>query len=227
MNPQLRKACESIRELLASMGRSEVRTRHEIGAIIADVKRSRHKYGARAVAQISRALGADEQTLYRCAVVAECWTAPQMEALLARATELGQPLSFSHFVLLASVSSPRTRAVLFDSAVREALSVRRLAVLVEAPDSSATPGPRRDSGQAIGRLLRTTERLAREVESIDVVSSDPSSGPELREAARSALEQAIAATERLRALLDERLGRLLVSAPPPSGRPIPRRLIGL
>lgn len=225
MNPLLRKACESIRELLASAGRSEVRSRHAVGVIVSEVKRTRHKYGARAVAQIATALGTDEQTLYRCAVVAECWTEPQIEALLERTTELGQPLSFSHFVLLASVSSARTRAALFDRAVREALSVRRLALLVEVPEGGGeTAG---ESGRALGRVLRTTERLAREVESIEGVLSDPSSTPELREQARTALEQAIAATERLRAVLDERLGRLLIATAPPSGRPIPRRLIGL
>jgi hypothetical protein len=53
MNDPLRDAYESIRDLLAHANRAEVRTRPEIGAIIARVKRS---------------------------TLAETWTRPQMEA---------------------------------------------------------------------------------------------------------------------------------------------------
>lgn len=226
MNPSLRHAFEAIRTLLADEGRGEVRTRHAIGTIVADVKRSRHKYGARAMTQLARALGTDEQTLYRCACVAECWTKPQIEALLEHTTDLGQPLSFSHFVLLASVSAPGTRAELFDRAVRDGLSVRRLALLTDGTRAASERG--QGSSEAFGRLARTTERLARELESIDdQLLEQLDEAPGLRAQARTAIEHAIATTERLRALLDEQLGRLLVPRPRPSERRPPRRLMGL
>jgi hypothetical protein len=223
MNAPLRAACESIRALLAEAGRSEVRSRYAIGAIVADVKRSRHKYGARAVAQLSDALGTDEQTLYRCASVAECWSQAQLEALLDRTTALGQPLSFSHFVLLASVSAAQARAELFERAVHEGLSVRRLALLVEAPSGASGSG--RESRDPIGRVLRTTERLAREIESIDdELRPELESAPRLRADARTALEQAIATTDRLRSVLELRLERLRSAQAPSSTRAVPRRL---
>jgi hypothetical protein len=216
MNPFLRRAFESIRDLLASAGRAEVKTRHAVGVIVADVKRSRHKYGARAVAQLSEVLGTDEQTLYRCATVAECWTEPQLEALLGRTTTLGQPLSFSHFVLLASVPQTLRRAEMFERAVRDGLSVRRLALLLE-PAPASKPDHRSD--HALDRVVRTTEQLAHEIESVEHdLRSGHGAAPKLRAEVSTALEQATAAIERVRVLLDQQVAQSLTT-----DEPLPRR----
>jgi hypothetical protein len=203
MNGPLREAYDSIRELLAHAGRVEVRTRHEIGAIIAEVKRSRHKYGARAVPQLSDALGTDEQTLYRCATIAETWTRAQMDALLERTTPQGQPLTWSHFVLLTGVASPARRDELLDRSLRENLSVRRLSALAEDRETPQA------EARSLDRLVRTTERLVHEMETTHrEILSNLASTPRVPQA-RAALEQAIAATDRLRSLLERQSERLI------------------
>lgn len=225
LNEPLRTAYETIRELLAQAGRVDVRTRHAIGAVIVEVKRSKHKYGARAVLQLADALASDEQTLYRCASVAERWTPSELDALLARTTPLGQPLTWSHFVLLAAVESAGWRAELFERSVREGLSVRALSALVEGEAPAGHDVP------SIDRLVRTTERLLREMERthrelLRRVEASPRDAE-----ARGAIEHVIAATERLRAMLQAQSEQLIARCddlpPRPSERPVARALAGM
>jgi hypothetical protein len=204
MSAPLAAAYRSIRELLAQAGRAEVSGRHEVGTVIVDIKRSRHKYGTQAIQRLAKALGTDEQTLYRCASVAECWTKQQMAGLLARTTAYGQPLTWSHFVVLATVPSPKRRAELFERALHEGLSVRVLTTLI---DDAAERSDEEPELPALGRLERTTERLARELESIhsDILSTLPK---RQRSAQRTLIEQAIAANERLAAIVRHQAERL-------------------
>jgi hypothetical protein len=222
MSEPLCAAYRTIRELLASAGRTEVSARHAAGTIIVDIKRSRHKYGTRAVLRLARALGTDEQTLYRCASVADCWTKAQMATLLARTTEYGQPLTWSHFVVLATVSSAEKRAELFERALSEALSVRALSMLADgAHDGSAEV----HDAPALGRLVRTTERLARELESIhtDILSTLPT---HQRSAQRTLIERAIAVNERLQAVVRQQAERLILQQEKlRGGERVPPRLL--
>jgi hypothetical protein len=225
LSEPLQRAYETIRDLLAEAGRVDVRTRHAIGAVIVEVKRSKHKYGARAVLQLSDALGTDEQTLYRCAGVAACWTPSELDALLARTTPLGQPLTWSHFVLLSTVESSDVRAALFERSVREGLSVRTLSSLVEGDPSSKPSLP------SIDGLVRTTERLLREMATAhgELLSRLVASPRDAE--AREAVEHVIAATERLRALLQAQSEQLIAQydglPPRPSERPVARALAGM
>jgi hypothetical protein len=226
MNEHLRRAYDSIRDLLAGAARVDVRTRHAIGAIIVEVKRSRHKYGARAVLQLSEALGTDEQTLYRSAGVAETWTAEQLDALLDRTTPLGQPLTWSHFVLLSGVADRERRERLFERTVGEGLSVRTLAALV---DEESTQAPAQ--APSFDRIVRTAERLTREMESAHhELVLQLAVAPRDRQV-REAIEHVIAATERLRSLLADATERLVahVEELPPraSERPVARALAGM
>jgi hypothetical protein len=152
MNGALRQAYEKIRNLLVRASRDEVRCRYEVGLLVAEVKQSEHKYGARAVPLLGAALGTGVQTLYRCATVAERWTERQVEALLEQTNQHGQPLSWSHFVALSSVSPLRRRAELADRTLREGLSVRQVATLAEAKATS------RKADGALEKLLAATER---------------------------------------------------------------------
>jgi hypothetical protein len=153
MNATLRQAYERIRDLLARAGRDDVRSRYEVGVLVAEVKRSEHKYGARAVSVLGAALGTGVQTLYRCANVAEQWTSRQVGALLDKTSERGRPLSWSHLVALSAVSSDRRRAELADRTLSEGLSVRQLVGLAESNVMS-----RRKARGALEKLLTATER---------------------------------------------------------------------
>ena len=204
LTPELRPVYESIRRMLAGATRDDARSRHQIGVLIADVKRSSQKYGARAVEQLAVALGTNVHTLYRCAAVAECWSAEALEALLGMTTVHGQPLSWTHLVLLAGVTSVRRRTELLDKALKDALTVRQLLVLV---DGATSKGDVRGSGgrlEVLSRVVRTAERWSHAAAAmheevlaeLDGASSDEGAPPEL-------LERAIAAQERLREIVQK------------------------
>ncbi len=75
LNVALCDARVRLRALLGRATRDEVACRYRAGAIIAEVKPSKEKYGTHAVQRLARALGQDPQPLYRYATVAEGWSA--------------------------------------------------------------------------------------------------------------------------------------------------------
>ena len=114
-----------LRQLLSV--RPTPRARYAVGAIVAEIKANPGVYGRGAMMAVATALGEDLPSLYRHAAVAECWTEAELSALLDRKGADGRSLSWSHIVLLGSVSSARIRARLVEQALRESLSVRDLA----------------------------------------------------------------------------------------------------
>ena len=236
MNVALRAAYETIRDLLAKASRDEVRNRYRAGELVADIKRMPNKYGRCAVAQLATALCQDAQTLYRCATVAECWTASQLEALLQSNNEYGQPLSWSHFVVLAGVTSARERKELFERCVAQSLSVRALTALIDLRRRSRNRVEPSGASAALEQLVRVTQRL---VEGASRAHQDLLA--ELRNApdpnkvrAQALLERAIEVQERLEAVAREQLKSLrseLASVRAPSdGREtdrLPRLLVGM
>ena len=121
------------------LGNTDVQARYRVGIIIAGIKAGERKYGVRAVEKLADALGRSAASLYRHATVAERWSRAEVNALLRRRNSRGQPLSWSHWVFLASVASTKERARLLDEALTKSLSARELAGLVtqeDAEDSS-------------------------------------------------------------------------------------------
>jgi ActR/RegA family two-component response regulator len=114
-----------LRQLLSV--RPGPRVRYAVGAIVAEIKAHPELYGRGAMVAVATALGEDLPSLYRHAAVAECWTEAEVSALLDRKGPGGRTLSWSHIVLLGSVSSAHARARLVEQALRESLSVRDLA----------------------------------------------------------------------------------------------------
>lgn len=207
LSPGLRPVYESIRELLAGATRDEARSRHRIGVHIVEVKRAPDKYRAHAVERLAHALGTNVHTLYRCASVAECWSAEQLDEVLRRTTTKGQPLSWSHFVVLAGVTSPKRRAELVDYALRKRLTVRELVAQVEAQGQWSVDNR---ALVVLQRLVKATERwseaargmheeLLAELERTDRQEEGDSAG---------LIEQAIAAEEQLHGVVLKQLARL-------------------
>jgi len=153
MNLALRERYVELKTLLAEATGKDVRARHRIGRLIADVKASEQRYGARAVKNLAAALGRDEATLYRFALVAEAWNERELEALLARRTPHGEPLSFSHLVELAQMASKADRVEMLEFALSYGVSVREL---IEAiADTGKEEGSRpTDAVPSIDALLR-------------------------------------------------------------------------
>jgi hypothetical protein len=208
LNPGLRPVYESIRKLLAGAARDEARSRHQIGVLIGSVKKAPDKYGARAVDQLASALGSNVHTLYRCSAVSECWSPVQLDVLLRRTTPHGQPLSWSHLVLLAGVTTATRRTELLDKAIEDALTVRDLLVLVDTEGKHE--GRRGGAGLVVlHRVVRASERWSHAAATmheellaeLEGTSSDAGEPAEL-------LERAIAAQEQLQGIVTKQLLRL-------------------
>jgi hypothetical protein len=206
LSPGLRPVYESIRRLLDGATRDEARSRHQIGVYIGEVKSASDKYGARAVELLAGALGTNVHTLYRCATVSSCWSSTQLETLLRRTTPGGQPLSWSHLVLLAGVPSARRRTDLVDWTLQDGLTVRELRALVEV---SGEGDAHRKGHVVLHRVARTSERWSNAAASmldellaeLESASSDAGGPAEL-------IERAIAAHEQLHGIVQKQLVRL-------------------
>jgi hypothetical protein len=152
MPAPLREQYERARALLDDATAATVRTRREVGAIVAQIKRDEQRYGQQAVAKLAAALGRDETSLYRYAGVAECWDATLFATLSDRRDARGRPLSWSHWVELSAVTDVRARSALLEQALREALNVRAIRALA---DRAAVP-----RAAATDALLRVHTRRA-------------------------------------------------------------------
>lgn len=140
MNAALRAKVKLVAKLLATASEDEVRTRYQIGQIISELKRAENKYGANAVERVAKPLGRPASTLYRYSLVAERWSLDRLGTVLGRRNTLGQPLSWSHFVVLASVDGSTQRKTLLERTLSESLSARQLRLLLGAPPKkSASP----------------------------------------------------------------------------------------
>jgi ribosomal protein L17 len=160
MAPGLRAAYERVRALLDGASRDEVRARHEVGAIVLEVKCAPDRYGASGVEQLAGALRVHVRTLYRSAAVAECWSAADVDALSRQADARGRPLSWSHLVLLGSVADADLRAELLRQTLARALSVRALMELVVAKARPVDDTARELLERLVARIRRESRRVA-------------------------------------------------------------------
>jgi hypothetical protein len=164
MNGALRKRYETIRACLAEARSSDARARWRAASEMRAVRDGEGRYGAQAIPRLARALGRDEATLYKYIAVAECWTEAAFDALLAKTTVHGVPLSFSHFVELAAIDSVARRSALFERALAEGLGVRELARLGResvdpTPASGETSALRRSLSEIVAGTRRMHEHL--------------------------------------------------------------------
>jgi hypothetical protein len=144
MGPALRKKFEEIQELFAHASREDALTRHRIGVLVAGVRDQEKTYGTRAVQTLADALGCNRTTLYRYAVVADNWSRPSLQRLLARRTAHGGSLTWSHLMVLAGVKDARDRDAMTERALAEGWSVDALARAI-ARGSSALSAAAADS----------------------------------------------------------------------------------
>ncbi|WP_394822128.1 hypothetical protein [Pendulispora albinea] len=154
--------------MLAEATGKDVRARYRIGRLIKDVKGSEQRYGARAVKNLAAALGRDEATLYRFALVAEAWTEEDLDVLLARKTPHGEPLSFSHLVELAQIQDKNRRSEMLEFALSYGASVRELIDAIADPGAERTDNNGADPAPSIDSLLRrvasTCDAVQRKIE---------------------------------------------------------------
>ena len=170
MSAQLRRKYETVRALLSEATGDEVRARYKVAAMVLEVKRNESAYGAGAVKRLAAALGWDRSTIYRYALIAKRWDAAGMTALLRRRSVHGEPISWSHLLLVVRISPASRRAKLVDRVLDEGLSVRDLARVVRQTlaEKRGAPGPSMGPDATIARGFA---RLARAAEAFTACSA--------------------------------------------------------
>jgi hypothetical protein len=86
MSSELRKALETLRELMSQSDTQDADAQYRIGCVVRDVKGSSDKYGKSNVKRLARELGRDEKSLYDRAHVAETW-GPEEDHFQGRADD--------------------------------------------------------------------------------------------------------------------------------------------
>lgn len=129
-----------LRTLLAQVARSEVLGRYRAGQVLRDLMLAPSTYGERCLERIGAELGVAPATLYRYVAVATRWSEADILADGARVNLHGQPLSWSHFVVLSRVTEASLRGELIEETLARAWSSRELALhtasLVGRPDET-------------------------------------------------------------------------------------------
>jgi hypothetical protein len=136
--PTLESCIERLREI-AEQPRSDA-TRYAMGAVVNELRAHPERYGRNAVSTAASAIGEDVPGLYRFATVAERWSADEAMALLK--PRRGRRLLWSHLVAVAPVASAAARRRLLRRALREQLSVRQFAGVLEREVRGVTGGHR-------------------------------------------------------------------------------------
>jgi hypothetical protein len=239
MSPELRAQYDSLRRLLASATTNDVRARYRIGQVVAEIKTREDRYGARAVPLLAAALGRDETTLYRYASVAETWDEGALEELLLKRMPMGEPISWSHLLELATVRSPEARARLLNETLVRGLSVRALAAMARGvPPIDLGASPARSLSQ-LERIVRTCAVVEKRFTLNDRVLAEladqnPSLATSLLDRAMAAQERALRAIEtslkklkRAESRLGVRAAKRLQMVPPAKQDSFPRLLVGM
>ena len=140
-----------IRGILAEAERHDTLARHRVGEMLRGVKRSTDTYGTHAVDRVAAEIGVPARELYRHIAVAECWSEAELTALVRETTRFGQPLTWSHFLAIATAREHVSRAALLGECLKNAWSVRELTQRIDG--LSAHRGRSRDAVRAGEAML--------------------------------------------------------------------------
>jgi hypothetical protein len=205
------EACATVRRLLADAVREDVRTRHKVGVILIRVHAEANTYGECAIERMAEELATSTHILYSCARVAECWSKPQITTLSARTNARGEPLSWSHFVVLTKPAGS-LRGAWIERCLAEGWTVRELREQMAQEGARNAPDLEENAGARAGEPFRIALReglqhAARATAQFDVIregllSRQDSAGIDTDEDLRA---RAIEAYEKLAECVDETL----------------------
>jgi hypothetical protein len=130
MGDALLQHYREITTLIAEADRQDVRVRYRIAVHCQDVRNgdgNGGRYGAKAVRNLTLALKWSKSLVYAFADVAVTWPdADKFDELVARSNKFDKPLSWSHFVLLATVTDDDRREKLIEGSLHNGWTVREL-----------------------------------------------------------------------------------------------------
>jgi hypothetical protein len=170
MKPALQEAFKEIRRRLAGCTARDVLARYRVAELVKKVQEGDGKrtYGTSAIISLAGALGQSEQSLRNYAAVAETWTEYEIKEILHNKNAYGARLSWSHFILLANITSPEERQRRIEEILEKSLSVRELKRDIEQNNrSAANPSvtTAHNIRQGLSQMVAQAEILARHSES--------------------------------------------------------------
>ena len=130
MGDALLKQCLVIKSLLIEADQRDVLARYEIAIHCQQVREGDGhggKYGAKAVRKLTQALNWSKSAVYDYANVALTWPdQDKFDELVVKDDKFGKPLSWSHIILLATVSDDARREQLIQDSLQNGWTVREL-----------------------------------------------------------------------------------------------------
>ena len=152
MEMSLEQRLEEIRAAYGRWNNCDVLRRHEIGELALPlVNRRDNSVTDQPVRQIAQHLNVSEDWVYNCVAVAQRFSRDRLERWLQRGdAERGQPLSWSHFVVVARTGmNGHQRNRWLRHALDEGLRVLQLRNAIRTTEMGA-PGAERDDGSSGG-----------------------------------------------------------------------------
>lgn len=133
MNPELRQVYDKFTVKVSTLNKNEILTRYELGKSIAAVVTDTRKYGENAAKLLSSALSMSESLLYNFRNLYAQWkdNFEDLKALTDMKSASGVPLSYSHMVVINTLSTATERDSMAKRCLRECLSVEDLKAVVQ------------------------------------------------------------------------------------------------
>jgi hypothetical protein len=110
MTDDLRRRWEELRRHLAEVGRKDIQVRHRLGELVNEIQHDPDKYGQRGVKRLAAAIGYDAKTCTSTARSPAAGRRSRSRSSRCRRGVTGLPVSFSHLLLIATVTTKRRRA---------------------------------------------------------------------------------------------------------------------
>jgi hypothetical protein len=128
MPPALRKAYVEIHKLFAQYTLKDVQGRYAIGKRVKLVRDGDGKstYGTGAMRKLAVALHRSEEFLRQYAMVADVWTAREVQGIVKRPDRKGNRLTWSHLIEIAGITCSKEREALLEETRAHCYSVREL-----------------------------------------------------------------------------------------------------
>jgi hypothetical protein len=145
------EAYDAIRTVLSRAVRDDALTRHRAGVLLCEVKAAGNTYGTKAIERMADKLGMSTTLLYQYILVAETWSTAELQELLARTNQFGEPLSWSHLAILPYVVGRVERAKIIDRCLAEGWGARELGRQMAAHGKAAAAAKIQtvDDGEAV------------------------------------------------------------------------------
>lgn len=166
MNTELRQVYDKFTVKLSTINKNEILARYDLGKAVAAVVTDSRKYGENAAKLLSAALNMSESLLYNLRNLYTQWkdNYEELKTLTDAKNAAGIPLSYSHMVVINTLSTQTERNSIAQRCLRECLSVEDLKALVQEKygnrsNNRGTISPR-NPGAGVAVMTKALDKLS-------------------------------------------------------------------